>query len=62
MNAQHQFKTNELGFTYNEFGQNLLKQLSLNYQKLKLNGEAINTTRKSTQRQSRSNNQNVRGI
>ena len=62
MNTQHQFKTNELGFTYNEFGQNLLKQLNLNYQKLKLNGEAPNTTRTSTKRQSGSNNQNARRI
>lgn len=54
MKAQHQFKTNELGFTYNQYGQNLLKQLNLNYRKL--NGEAPNTTRTSTKRQSGSRN------
>jgi len=67
MNTQQEIKRNaqgiiinDLGITYNQYGQNLLKQLNLNYRKL--NGEATNTTRKSTKRQSRSNNQNVRGI
>ena len=69
MNAQQEIKRNaqgiiinDLGYTYNQYGQNLLKQLSLNYQKLKLNGEAPNTTRTSTKRQSSSRNQNVGGI
>ena len=30
----HQFKTNQLGFTYNQFGENLLKQLNISRQKL----------------------------
>lgn len=48
---------NDLGYTYNQYGQNLLKQLNLNYRKL--NGEAPNTPPKSTQRQSGNNNQNA---
>lgn len=59
MKPQHQFRTNQLGITYNEFGQNLLKQLNLNYQKLKLNGKESNTTRASLKGQSRGNNQNA---
>lgn len=53
---------NDLGYTYNQYGQNLLKQLTLNYQKLKLNGKAPNSARKGTQGQSGSNNQNARRI
>lgn len=34
MKTQHKFRTNQLGFTYNQFGENLYKQLQLNYQKL----------------------------
>lgn len=30
----HQFKTNQLGFTYNQFAENLLKQLNISKQKL----------------------------
>jgi hypothetical protein len=30
----HQFKTNQLGVTYSEFGQNLLNQLNQAYAKL----------------------------
>ena len=62
MHTPHQFKTNQLGVTYNEFGQNLIKQLNLNYQKLKLNGKDFNTTRASIKRQPRGNNQNARRI
>lgn len=34
MKTQHKFKTNQLGITFNQFGENLHKQLHLNYQKL----------------------------
>jgi len=64
MNTQQEIKRNaqgiiinDLGITYNEYGQNLLKQLNLNHRKL--NGEAPNTTRTSTQRQSGNRSQNV---
>jgi hypothetical protein len=67
MNTQQEIKRNaqgiiinDLGYTYNQFGQNLLKQLNLNYRKL--NGEAPNTTRKSTQRESGNRNQNATRI
>jgi hypothetical protein len=38
----HQFKTNQLGYTYNQFGENLLKQLNISYQKL--HGQDSKTT------------------
>ena len=56
MNAQHKFKTNELGITYSEWGNNLYKQLNLNYSKL--NG-AYYPTPKSTKGQQGNNNQNA---
>lgn len=69
MNTQQEIKRNaqgiiinDLGYTYNQFGQNLIKQLNLNYQKLKLNGKEFNSTRASIKRQSGSNNQNARRI
>lgn len=30
----HQFRTNQLGYTYNEFGENLIKQLTISKNKL----------------------------
>jgi len=41
----HQFKTNQLGITYNEFGQNLLQQLNLAYQKLNGKNTSASTTK-----------------
>ncbi len=64
MNAQQEIQRNEqgyiinqLGVTYNQYGENLLRQLNLNYDKL--NGKATNPARTSTQRQSGNRNQNV---
>lgn len=51
---------NELGTTFNEFGQNLYKQLNLNY--YKLYGKATNTTRKGIQRESFGYSKTNRGI
>jgi hypothetical protein len=67
MNAQQEIQRNEqgyiinqLGVTYNQYGENLLKQLNLNY--YKLYGKATNPARKSTQRQSFSSSKTNRGI
>jgi hypothetical protein len=59
MNTQHKFKTNELGITYNEWGNNLYKQLNLNYSKL--NGTYYSTP-KSTKGQQGSNNKNAKRL
>lgn len=34
MKTTHKFRTNQLGITYNQFGENLINQLQLNYKKL----------------------------
>lgn len=57
MKVQHKFKTNQLGYTYSEWGQNLINQLNLNYSKL--HGESPIATRKSTKGKPRSNRQNA---
>jgi hypothetical protein len=57
MNAQHKFKTNQLGLTYTEWGMNLDYQLQLNYKKLY--GKEPKSTRTSIKRQSGSNYQNA---
>jgi len=38
----HKFRTNQLGYNYNQFGENLLKQLNISYQKL--NGQTSEAT------------------
>jgi hypothetical protein len=62
MKSQHQFRTNQLGITYNQYGENLHKQLQLNYQKLKLNGKEFKSASASIKRQPRGNHQNVTRI
>ena len=41
----HQFKTNQLGVTYSEFGQNLLYQLNQAYAKLNGKNPSASTTK-----------------
>lgn len=41
----HQFKTNQLGVTYNEYGKNLLYQLNLAKQKLHGQNTSAPTTK-----------------
>jgi hypothetical protein len=41
----HQFKTNQLGVTYSEFGQNLLNQLNQAYAKLYGQNTSASTTK-----------------
>lgn len=60
MSTQHQFKTNQLGITYSEFGENLYKQLEINKQKL--NGTYARFTQASIKGQSGSNQKNARRI
>lgn len=64
MNTQQEIQRNEqgyiinqLGVTYNQYGENLLKQLKLNY--VKLYGKQAVTTRKSIKGQSGGNRQNA---
>ena len=42
----HQFKTNQLGVTYSEFGHNLFYQLNLAYAKLNGKNPSASTTKK----------------
>jgi hypothetical protein len=44
----HQFKTNQIGVTYSEFGQNLLYQLNLAKQKLYGQNPSASTTKRET--------------
>lgn len=50
MKITHKFRTNQLGITYNQFGENLINQLQLNYKKLYGKDYKQTNTRESQER------------